>query len=58
MYGLKQISIQWYLQFNEFIFKHIFVRSDYDNCVYILKMNDEVILYLLLYVDDILMTKF
>jgi len=31
------------------------VRSGYDSCVYILKNGEKVILYLLLYVDDILM---
>ncbi|CAJ2668093.1 unnamed protein product [Trifolium pratense] len=32
-----------------------FVRSNYDSCVYMMKRNEKVILYLLLYVDDILM---
>jgi len=31
------------------------VRSGYDSCVYMLKRGEKVILYLLLYVDDILM---
>ena len=31
------------------------MRSGYDSCVYILKNGEKVILYLLLYVDDILM---
>lgn len=33
------------------------MRSGYDKCVYILKRNEEVIIYLLLYNDDIFMTR-
>jgi len=33
------------------------MRSGYDSCVYMLKKGGEVILYLLLYVDDILMAR-
>jgi len=31
------------------------VRRNYDSCVYMMRRNEKVILYLLLYVDDILM---
>ena len=55
LYGLKQSPRQWYRQFDEFLLKTGFVRSGYDFCVYILKNGEKVILYLLLYVDDILM---
>ena len=55
LYGLKQSSRQWYRRFDEFLLKTDFVRSGYDSCVYILKNGEKVTLYLLLYVDDILM---
>jgi len=31
------------------------VRSNYDSCVYMTRRNEKVIIYLLLYVDDILL---
>jgi len=34
------------------------VRSNYDSCVYMMRRNEKVILYLLIYVDDILMASF
>ena len=34
-----------------------FQRYNYDNCVYILKRDEEVFLYLLVYVDVILMER-
>ncbi|WJX64387.1 hypothetical protein P8452_49170 [Trifolium repens] len=55
LYGLKQSPRQWYRRFDEFLLKGGFVRSNYDSCVYMMKRNEKVILYLLLYVDDILM---
>lgn len=38
-----------------FFLNMVFMRSGYDNFVYILKRNEAVILPLLIYVDDILM---
>ncbi|MCI02929.1 retrotransposon protein putative Ty1-copia subclass [Trifolium medium] len=55
LYGLKQSPRQWYARFDEFLLKNAFVRSEYDDCVYILKREEKVILYLLQYVDVILM---
>ncbi|KAK2437580.1 secreted RxLR effector protein [Trifolium repens] len=55
LYGLKQSPRQWYRRFDEFLLKGGFVRSNYDSCVYMMKRNEKVILYLILYVDDILM---
>ena len=55
LYGLKQSPRQWYRRFDEFLIKAGFVRSNYDSCVYMMRRNEKVILYLLLYVDDILM---
>jgi len=33
-----------------------FFTSEYDNCVYMLKIDGKVILYLLIYMNDILIT--
>ena len=52
---MKQSPRQWYHWFDEFILKHGFVISNYDSCVYILNRNEKIIIYFLLYVDDILM---
>ena len=54
LYGLKQSPRMWYLKFDEFLIRYGFIRNRYDNCVYILKRKKECVLYLLLYVDDIL----
>ena len=53
LYGLKQSPRQWYKRFDSFMLSHDFKRSDYDSCVYLKTVNDSAI-YLLLYVDDIL----
>ena len=36
--------------------KHAYFRSKYDNCVYHRKLNNSSFVYLLLYVDDMLIT--
>ncbi|WJX42094.1 hypothetical protein P8452_29365 [Trifolium repens] len=54
LYGLKQSPRQWYRRFDDFLLKTGFVRSNYDSCVYMMKKDEKIILYLLLYVDDIL----
>ena len=33
---------------------HDFIKSSYDSCVYLKKLKDGSLLYLLLYVDDML----
>jgi len=53
LYGLKQSPRMWYLKFDEFLIRYDFIRNRYDSCVYILKKK-VCVLYLLLYVDDIL----
>jgi len=55
LYGLKQSLRQGYHQFDEFLVKAGFVRSNYDSCVYMMRRNEKVIIYFILYVDDILM---
>jgi hypothetical protein len=53
LYGLKQSPRQWYKKFDSFMIANGFKRSLYDSCVYI-KFVDESPIYLLLYVDDML----
>ena len=52
---MKQSHKQWYRRFDEFLLKTDFLRREYDSCVYMLKKGEKFIIYLLLYVDDILM---
>jgi len=54
LYGLKQSPRMWYLKFDEFLIRYDFIRNRYNDCVYILKRKKVCVLYLLLYVDDIL----
>ena len=53
-YGLKQSPIQWYEIFESFMISHDFKRTSFDSCVYFKQCNDESFLYMLLYVDDML----
>ncbi|PHT40240.1 Retrovirus-related Pol polyprotein from transposon TNT 1-94 [Capsicum baccatum] len=54
LYGLKQSPRQWYKRFDSFMTGHGYSRSSYDNCVYFQKLSDGSLVYLLLYVDDML----
>ena len=54
LYGLKKSPRQWYKRFDSFMISHDFKRSSFDSCVYFKRCNDESLMYLLLYVDDIL----
>uniref|UniRef100_A0A8R7RAQ8 Reverse transcriptase Ty1/copia-type domain-containing protein n=1 Tax=Triticum urartu TaxID=4572 RepID=A0A8R7RAQ8_TRIUA len=53
LHGLKQSPRLWYKRFDSFMIAHGFKRSAYDSCVYI-KFVDGSTIYLLLYVDDML----
>ncbi|KAG8472564.1 hypothetical protein CXB51_034519 [Gossypium anomalum] len=53
-YGLKQSPKQWYKRFDSFMTSHDFKRSSFDSCVYFKKNRDGSFVYLLLYVDDML----
>jgi len=55
LYGLKQSPRQCYKRFDSLMLSHGFKRSDYDSCVYI-KLVDGSHIYLLLYVDDMLIS--
>jgi hypothetical protein len=54
IYGLKQASSQWYLKFDETIRKFGFKKNEEDNCIYA-KFKNEKFIFLVLYVDDILL---
>ena len=54
LYGLKQSPRQWYKRFDSFIRRKRYTHSHYDPCVYYNKLPGGEYIYLLLYVDDIL----
>lgn len=54
LYGLKQSPRQWYSRFVSFVAGKGFSQSNYDSCVYSKKLPDGTPMYLLLYVDDML----
>ena len=54
LYGLKQSPRQWYKKFDSFMVSINFSRSNYDSCVYFKKLSSGKFIYLLLYVDDML----
>ncbi|GJW77490.1 retrotransposon protein, putative, ty1-copia subclass [Tanacetum coccineum] len=54
LYGLKQSPRQWYRRFDEYMLSNEFKRSSYDICVYYKSYAPGEYIYLLLYVDDML----
>ena len=56
LYGLKQSPSQGYERFDEFIFSYGYIRSPCDSRVYHSKVEDGSHIYLLLYVNNILIT--
>ncbi|CAA7049382.1 unnamed protein product [Microthlaspi erraticum] len=54
LYGLKQSPRQWYKKFDSYMITLGYTRSPYDCCVYYNKLKDESYIYLILYVDDML----
>jgi hypothetical protein len=54
LYGLKQVSRQWYIKFDEVIRSFDFTENKVNNCIYVkFKRNDFIIL--VLYANDILL---
>ncbi|KAE8732640.1 hypothetical protein F3Y22_tig00001818pilonHSYRG00042 [Hibiscus syriacus] len=51
---LDQSPRQWYKRFDSFMRRQKYTRSKYDHCVYLQKLKDGSFIYLLLYVDDML----
>lgn len=56
LYGLKEVSRLWNLEFNKFIVKHNFKVSTCDESLYYLKRLSSTEMFLLLYVDNILIS--
>uniref|UniRef100_A0A5B7BYT4 Reverse transcriptase Ty1/copia-type domain-containing protein n=1 Tax=Davidia involucrata TaxID=16924 RepID=A0A5B7BYT4_DAVIN len=54
LYGLKQSPRQWYKRFDRFMLDQKYIRSQFDHYVYFRKLRDGSFIYLLLYVDDML----
>ena len=54
-YGLKQSPRQWYKKFNSCIVSIRFKRSSYDGCFYFKRLKNRVKIFLLIYVDDMLL---
>jgi len=56
LYGLKQSPRQWYKRFDSFMVGHDYTRSSHDSCVYYRQLSDGSFVYLLFYVNDMLIT--
>jgi len=56
LYGLKQASQAWYKRMSDFLLPVGFRTSKVDTSLFILKVNHDIC-YLLVYVDDILLTR-
>ncbi|GJQ92313.1 retrovirus-related pol polyprotein from transposon TNT 1-94 [Tanacetum coccineum] len=54
LYGLKQSPRQWYKRFDVYMTSNGFSRSNYDSCVYFKEFAPGMYIYLLLYVNDML----
>ncbi|GJW61692.1 retrotransposon protein, putative, ty1-copia subclass [Tanacetum coccineum] len=54
IYGLKQASRSWNLYFHEKVTQFGFSRSEDESCIYV-KVSGSVVVFLVLYVDDILL---
>ncbi|KAJ4710294.1 Retrovirus-related Pol polyprotein from transposon TNT 1-94 [Melia azedarach] len=54
LYGLKQSLRQWYKRFDSYMIEIRYTRSPYDCCVYYSKATNGSLIYLVLYVDDML----
>lgn len=55
LYGLKQSPRQWYKRFDQFTIQKDYKRSNFDSCVYFKEVTKNKYIYLLLYVDDMLL---
>ncbi|GKB73282.1 retrotransposon protein, putative, ty1-copia subclass [Tanacetum coccineum] len=54
LYGLKQSPMQRYKRFDVYMISNGFSRNSYDSCVYFKEFAPGMYIYLLLYVDDML----
>lgn len=55
LYGLKQSPRQWNKRFDAHMIDIGFRRSGFDKCVYLKEGKEKSLIYLLLYVDDMLL---
>lgn len=54
LYGFKPAPRQWYKRFDSFMIGQGYTHNQYDNCVYFQHSSGGSFVYLLLYVDDML----
>ena len=54
LYCLKQSPTMWYKRFDIFMLSQGFGRSKQDSCFYFSKLEDKTFIYLLIYVNDML----
>ena len=54
LYRLKQSLRQWYKRFDSYMIQIGYRRCEYDCCVYVKSLDDSSCIFLLLYVDDML----
>jgi hypothetical protein len=54
LYGLKQSPRAWYHKFHKFMLSQGYKRSEFDHCLYTKQAKDGSWLFLILYVDDML----
>ena len=52
---MKQSPKQWYKHFDDFIPQNGFDKSKFDSYIYVKKKSKMMEIYLLLYVDDVLL---
>lgn len=50
----KSLYGQWYLRFDRFMSEHSFQRCNFDGCVYFKILENDSKIYLLLYINDML----
>jgi hypothetical protein len=57
LYVLKQAPRDWYGRIDSFLMSLGFTKSKFDSNLYIKVMNDEPVILMLLYVDDVFLTR-
>lgn len=54
---MKQSPRQWYKRFDAYVLKICFKRGDFDTCLYYNNIKSGCEVYLLLYIDDLLLAR-